>query len=99
MGSREVLVAAKKAYEPITNEISYDTVVIQAAQTLDIAAQQAVECKDTESLLKISAMWMNLSEVLSGVHDDEPQTPQRPETVGFIHTDSKKEIEIVQDGE
>lgn len=89
-------------YEAFGNELSPAVSFLQAANLLDITAGLAVESRDTETLLNVSAMWMKLAEELMGPRqqssneeDEEPtelaSTPRQP--VGFASAVQPLELE------
>lgn len=55
------MVSKKFVYDPIGDEVSKSTALIQAAAALDVATNLAVESRDIESLSSLSCIWMELA--------------------------------------
>lgn len=60
---------ATAKYTPIGDTLNPAVAIIQAANALDIAAQFAVASRDTDSLIRVSREWIELSGRLA--YDDE----------------------------
>jgi hypothetical protein len=60
-------------YGPIEEELSGTTALLQAAATLDAAVFLAVESKNVDKLLDITAMWIGLAERLGIPSEEEDE--------------------------
>lgn len=60
-------------YAPISDELSGNSALVQAANTLDVAVSLAVDSKNVDKLLDIAAMWIGLAERL-GVEGEEEES-------------------------
>lgn len=49
-----------KKYKPASGDIDSATAIKQAAQALDLVGTMAEEVKDTDTLLAVSKLWMEL---------------------------------------
>lgn len=82
-------------YTPIGDSISPEATIVQAAIALDVAAQWAVESRDTEQMNTVALGWTELSKVLMAIEEDEGP-PKEPEPVGFrrIEAESEEDVSI-----
>jgi len=73
-GSPEVI---EIEFAPIGELLCTETALAQAAQALDIASEIAIGESDTDSLLKIAALWADVSDRLGREQEDggQPKTP------------------------
>ena len=103
------MVAKKKVppYEAFGNELSPAVSFLQAASLLDVAAELAVESRDTETLSGLALIWMQLGERLmgppsGGTPEGESEGPtelgsEPRQPVGFASATTIKEIEVEED--
>lgn len=80
------LVAKKLKYTPINEIISIETVFVQAATALDLAAQYAEEIKDAGSLVAIAQVWVEMGASLiaaSGEEEEEELDLTSKNQLGF----------------
>ncbi|QAY08736.1 hypothetical protein SEA_BOOMERJR_75 [Streptomyces phage BoomerJR] len=61
----------KAKYTPFGDRVNPGVAIIQAANALDVAAAFAVESRDSDALLKVAAMWVDISGRL--VYDDDEE--------------------------
>lgn len=65
---------AQAKYTPTGGNLNPAIAVIQAANALDIAARIAIDCKDSETLVRIAREWVEISGRLGyGDEDDEEE--------------------------
>lgn len=81
---------AKVKYSPIGDAISPEATIVQAAIALDVAAQWAVESKNTEQMNNVALGWTELSKVLMAIEEDEGPPPER-EPAGFRKIEVEEE--------
>lgn len=68
---------ATAKYTPFGDRLNPAVAIIQAANALDVAAKFAVECRDSETLVRIAREWVDMSGHLAyddEEEDDEPGT-------------------------
>lgn len=70
--------------------IDHSVAFVQAAQALDIAAENAVASKDGEALFNIASLWIRMGESLG---ETEQTTSETPNKLGF-HVDKGDIAEI-----
>lgn len=56
-------------YEPLGEEISVESSLVQAAQAVDIAGIIATESRNVEQLLQIGETWTKLADFIMAVSD------------------------------
>jgi hypothetical protein len=85
-------VVAKVKYTPIGDAISVESTFVQAAIALDVAAQFAVEGRDTEQMNRTAELWIEMSKALMEIEADSPP-PTNRDPLGFtmIRTDKESE--------
>jgi len=78
--------AEKVKYTPIGDSISPESTFVQAAIALDVAAQFAVESRDTAELNRTAGLWIEMAKALMDIEEDAgPPASQEP--VGFRQPD------------
>ena len=77
---------AKVKYTPIGDAISPESTFVQAAIALDVAAQFAVESRDTEGMNRTAELWIEMAKALMDI-DEETGPPTERERVGFRQPD------------
>lgn len=81
-------------YENPDTLLNLAAAFVQAAQVLDIAAQDAIQCKDRNTLTDVAALWIRLGEGLKHeTEDDEPEN----EYTGFKIKDPERDQESTED--
>jgi hypothetical protein len=85
------LVTKRVKYSPIGDSISPESSLVQAAIALDVAAQFAVDTRDTAQMNTTAGLWIELAKTLLGIEEDEegPQTEGRT-PLGFMITTDKE---------
>lgn len=92
------LVTKKNAvYEPFGDELSPEVAFLQAAASLDVAAQLAVQSHDTEKLMDISAMWLGLAKTLRDGFPEENEELSEKEKNAFGFSNSSKIDEPIKE--
>lgn len=90
---------ARAKYEPLdwnSEETILDAGVAirQAAMALDVAAYEAVQSKDKDTLANVAALWLKMAEGLEGpeVEEKKDEGP-KPNNLGFITSDRDEQID------
>lgn len=86
------MVAKKVKYTPIGDAISPESTFVQAAIALDVAAQFAVEARDTEQMNRTAELWLKMAKALMEIEDDGPP-PTNRDPLGFTMINTDKENE------
>lgn len=66
-------------YEPFGEELDASTAILQAAAALDIAAFMAIESDNSERLVQVAALWIEVCERLMGPGPQETQNDDEEE--------------------
>jgi len=76
-------------YKPLGSTIDPYIIIRQAARTLDVAVQMAVESSDIESLKVLSKLWIDLAMSISHAEQEEEAgevvTESERQPMGFRH--------------
>lgn len=80
------MVTKKVKYTPIGDAISPESTFVQAAIALDVAAQFAVESRDTAELNRTAELWIEMAKALMDIEEDAGPPPER-EPLGFRQPD------------
>lgn len=67
---------ATAKYTPFGNTLNPAIAIIQAANALDVAAKFAVECRDSDTLVRIAREWVEMSGHLA--YDDDEEDSDEP---------------------
>lgn len=71
------------AYKKIVDEVTIETALYQAAQTLDIASVLAAKTENIEALAGIAHSWMELAARLGNPGGEEHDLTSEPIQIGF----------------
>lgn len=83
----------KVVYTPIGDSISPESTFVQAAIALDVAAQFAVEARDTEQMNRTAEIWLKMAKSLMEIEGDDTPPPTSREPMGFTMINTDKESE------
>jgi hypothetical protein len=72
-------------YKPTKNYIGMDTGFIQAAQMLDVAAQNAIATKNIEAMVDVADSWVNMSLAMKTVLDPPEESDDEDDESGSRH--------------
>lgn len=84
-------------YEPIGDEVSVESSIIQAAQAIDLAAMIATEGRDGESLLSAAHSWTKLAEFIINVGEHTKEEKKTDLPVGFQRAPVTKDEEEIEE--
>jgi hypothetical protein len=85
-------VVAKVKYTPIGDAISPESTFVQAAIALDVAAQFAVETRNTAELNRTAELWIEMAKALMEIDEESGPPPER-DPLGFRQIKTDKESE------
>jgi hypothetical protein len=71
--------------------------MVQAARALDVSAELAVECKDTETLTTVAALWIKIGETLGEGGESEESKPPDKNGLGFTVSVEKEDDSVEAD--
>jgi hypothetical protein len=82
-------------YEPVGDELSYETALLQASQAIDLAGVLAWERRDTNQLLEVAGTWAKMADFLVALGDmqekkDLDKKPERDFKTGFSLADKEE---------
>lgn len=99
---------AKAKYTPIGEVLCAESAWVQAALALDVAAQMAVESRDTNGLIKVAETWNEIAcemKAAAGHHDDDEdeedddEEAPKPRLIGFQLMEKEEEDNGESSGE
>lgn len=79
-----------KDYKKLEGELTPLNVASQAAYTLNLIGGLASEVKDTDTLLAVAKLWIDMVEVASHAVVTPADTPELANVVGFQRNEEEK---------
>lgn len=88
-------------YKPLPRSVNIgvDTLMVQAASTLDAASEVAETQNDVEGLLNVAAMWMKMAEGMDIMMQNRPPMEDESVKSSTIKTGFQKTDIIVEEEE
>lgn len=83
----------KATYEQVGDELDSTTAFIQASSALDVAAGIAIKKDDSETLLSIASLWMQMSDRL-GAATLEEEEEEVHDQFGFCGAGEVVQVEL-----